>query len=511
MQDLPDSIIGTNPHYPKIVDHSWLTPNPATYDNYPSDNNSVRIVPKLADLWGTGMEANLHRVPNMSIQQLGVKQAEEEDTEEATKGVVQEAKKAMMAGLKGKEVASHLRSRFSSNVITAAREALIKLSEEQGLLGNVYIDASAFNSAKEAEQFLSQHRTRLAQDIIVNESKLSPNVIGVLASRYHKNVLSSVKYDEKTLSKYKMHLVASGKISQDSVIDSKEALRVAFLCDPEAAPALEKKEEKKFDKAEAEKNLAVKVASACKMGENINDEILYRKVEPILVTARELLSKGKKGSAVTEVLRKRYAAEDLKYAARYFFPIISFNTPEEMDTLVTAGQTTKYIAKQMKSIIQRYPLKLASPYVEKKVERTVGVQAHYHVLNTASSNLDSYCQGAVEALRRGASYEEVQKYLSKKMSSEDAGQILATSIAQLNAAPSTKANPNDKKVKEKVVPDLPERETLPDPDKIASENQEFLNFFGNEGMNFDIDAAPAKTGGLNVNDLFNRAGIDSDL
>ena len=186
MQDLNQDIIGTNPSFPKLVNHGWLTVDPKTYDNYPSDGNPVRIGPKLADLWDHE-NTGINLIPNQTVQQLcGVRAI---DNTEAVAGVVREAKKAMMSGLNGSGLADHIRARFSSQDIAMARDALTQLSEEQGLLGNVYIDASAFSTAKEAEQFLTQHRTRLAQDIVLNEGKLTKSVVSFLANKFRKNVI----------------------------------------------------------------------------------------------------------------------------------------------------------------------------------------------------------------------------------------------------------------------------------------------------------------------------------
>ena len=63
--DLSNDLIGTNPVYPKIVNHDWLSPQ--NYDNYPSDNNPVRVIPKLSEMWnheGSGIRL----VPNTSTQ-----------------------------------------------------------------------------------------------------------------------------------------------------------------------------------------------------------------------------------------------------------------------------------------------------------------------------------------------------------------------------------------------------------------------------------------------------------
>jgi hypothetical protein len=100
MQDLPNDVIGTNPSFPKLVNHDWLKPNLATYDNYPSDNNPVRIGPKLADIWNTGATPSISLIPNCTVQQLGI-QSSNNRTAETVASVVREAKKAMMSGLNG--------------------------------------------------------------------------------------------------------------------------------------------------------------------------------------------------------------------------------------------------------------------------------------------------------------------------------------------------------------------------------------------------------------------------
>jgi ribosomal protein L10 len=285
--ELTSDIIGTNPKYPKIVNHGALEVDINTYDNYPSDNNPVRVLPKLSEMWAHGNK-NIHLVPNVSVQPLGVRNAEDG----ASSDVVREAKKAMMSGLKGREVADHLRSRFAAKDIQSAKDDLSKLAGEQGLLGNVYIDASAFKSFREAEQFLNQHRNRLARDIVVNEGSMTPEVVSLLASRFHKNVVSSLDYNRDLFDNYKMHLVDSGKISNDYVIDSKEALRLAFLSEKEQPKEAVKKEIKAVPQEVVNEELGKLAEGRSKEARIARDEMIIGKIRPILEFVQAQFSKG---------------------------------------------------------------------------------------------------------------------------------------------------------------------------------------------------------------------------
>jgi len=516
MQDLTQDIIGTNPSFPKLVNHGWLTVDPKTYDNYPSDNNSVRIGPKLAEIWNHESKG-LNLIPNLTVQQLGANASNKEATEGAIADVVREAKKAMMAGISGKELADHIRSRFHSNDIVLAKDSLAKLSEEQGLLGNVYIDASAFTTPKEAEQFLTQHRTRLAQDIILNESKLTKEVVGFLANKFHKNVLASVKYDENTFDKYKNHLVASGKISKSFVINSKETLRDAFMAVPEKVEVAAKKVEK-VDPDKALKDIMEKSAQKAFVNKWANEEILFKNALPILDFARSQVVKGKSANDLKEMLRKKYAAVDLKDASKYIaFVVAELNglpglTPEKVDKLVEAGEISEFIADGLKKLARKYTMKQQVYAETQNSERQVGVKGTLYSLSGSkiSDEFEPYRTASVEALRKGIEVDKIRVKLMNKLSMEQADKILSDSMVLFNASPvGIKANVAVKKPKEKVVPDLPEKETLPDPSTIEKQSQEVLSFFeGCEGMVVDVDpSSTQKT--LDVGGLISHSGLDS--
>jgi hypothetical protein len=382
MQDLSSDIIGTNPQYPPIVNHDWLVPQ--NYDNYPSDNNSVRILPKLADLWDhnqTSTETGISLIPNMTVQHT----ATETNATDVVSPIVKEAKKALMAGLKGKELADYLRIRFASDHILKAKDALAALSQEQGLLGNVYIDASAFSSAEEAEQFMARHRTRLAQDIVLNESQLTPAVIDVLAYKFHKNVVGSIKYDEDLFRKYRMHLQASGMIPKDFVIDSKETLRQAFLTEPvrKQATMLKEDEKKPADPKDISKDIQERAEKASDYKKQADGELLYWKTRPIVEFACKRMAEGKSGSDLKDILRSKYASIDLNEAAKYLALVVSCKLDSAtIDKLVTGKRISDSVGADLIKMGKKYPPKHIA-YEEKKV-KPAGVRGFLYTLSGKS-------------------------------------------------------------------------------------------------------------------------------
>ena len=509
--DLSQDIIGTDPKYLPIVDHSWLKPE--VYDNYPSDNNSVRIQPKLAELWGQDESTGINLVPNLTVQSLGQRSAGEEvDGIE----VVREAKKAMMMGLKGRSLTAHIRARFASNQIETAKEALQKVSEEQGLLGNVYIDASAFSSATDAERFLIQHRNRLARDIIVNESGLSVDVVAFLANKFHKNVVASIDYNESLFKKYKAHLVDIGNIDSDFVIDSKEALRQAFLAEPVTDQPVTAKKVKEISEERISEEL-IKNAKEQEIVDRLaNEEMLFREVRPIIVFAREQLYKGKTGNNLKEVLKKKYASGDLKKAVKYLAIVLpSQDMGGEVDRLVAAKRLPRKIGLDLKKLLKEFPIKEAQFEDTRESNSAVGVPGYFHALTGEKNaeDMSKHREAALGLLRKGKTLEQVKGALMKELASDKADQVLASAVNDYNIAPvGIKANTFEPAPKKKVVADLPEKETLPDPSTIEADTKEYVDFFAGSDMGeINIDPLIDNKSITEVGGLSSTIGLDQIL
>ena len=515
--DLCSDIVGANPVYPPIVDHSWLDVDLAKYDNYPSDNNPVRIIPKLHDLWNHAANQNgLNLIPNAQVMPLGV-QSSEEDIK-AVDQIVKEAKKAVMAGLKGKELSGHLRARFASKHIAMAQEALKKVAEEIGLLGNVYIDASAFSTYDEAEKFLSQHRTRLARDILMNTVGLHPSVVSSLAVGFHKNVVSSVDYNEDLLNKYRDHLIQSKRIPADTIIASKEDLRNAFLYEipavvTEVAPVQEKRLSEEQAKLATEQMWAEKGISDCEA----RDSILVPKISPIVAFVQENLAKGKRASDIKGMIRSKFAMTDIQDAVEPITVTLSKEglTEANIDGLVKKGKISLVMGSELKKIGKKFPVKKAQEF-EGAVEvapRPVGIPGYLYPLdgkNNTDKN-EGYRSASVEALKKGFELDQVKAKLLKKLSAEEADQVLAEAVTELNSiAAGVVANKAVKPAKiavEEVAP----KQTLPDPSTIPGQLSEIQATFEGSMMDeIDIDGSQ-NFNAVEIGDLFNRSGLDESM
>jgi hypothetical protein len=512
--DLTSDIVGTNPKYPKIVNHGAIaTEDIKSYDNYPSDNNSVRVIPKLHEMWNH--DTNLRLVPNVSVQPLGVRNAEDPTPE-----IIREAKKAMMAGLKGKEISEHLRSRFTSKHIASAKEQLAKLAEEQGLLGNVYIDASAFTSYADAEQFLNQHRNRLAKYIVTKNGTVDQNVISYLASRFHKNVVPEIVYGSDLYDHYKMHLAATGNIKPDYVIDSKESLRLAFLMEKPAPIAPTKKEAKVIPQDVMKEGLA-KIAEKHEESARISsDELLIGKIRPVLEYAQSQLAKGKTASDVKEMLRSRFVMEDIRDAAKGLSVIACGKlNASYVDSLVSDKKITPVMAEELKRVAKRFPVKMATVPEYDRPQKEAGVNGFFYALTgkSPSTELDGLRKASVEALLKGIAPEKVQAKLLTKLSAEQAGKVMSEAVKEMNSVSAGVRANAPIKAKKELFPEKPEAinfglfaSELPDKEAAIKENQDLINFYQGAQIDVDVSASEVQPD-QEVGELLNRDGMDSVL
>jgi hypothetical protein len=222
--DLTDALAD----HSNVVDFSWLEgTNGETKDNYPSESERL-VIPQLQEQWRRDLENSPNRLVPGQVSRLeksdkGVSPEEKVEVERV-------AKKAMMMGLSGKDLVLHLRERFSSDTIDAAKENLKKVASEEGLLGNVYLDLSAFNTTKEALSTLGHHKIRLASFAVGAPSR-ERNYVDQTGKCMHlaKTVVGEVEYTPALLNHYASHLRNIGAIPFDQAIESKESLRMAFI------------------------------------------------------------------------------------------------------------------------------------------------------------------------------------------------------------------------------------------------------------------------------------------
>ena len=510
--NLSPDLIGTDPKYPAIVNHGWLDVNPANYDNYPSDNNPVRIQPKLSQLWNHEPQP-VAIIPNSTVQPLGLRSADqtEKQAQDAVRSVVREAKKVIMAGMRGRSLADHIRARFSTKDVEMAGEELKKLSSEIGLLGNVYIDASAFSTYDEAAKFLSQHKNRLSRNILFDADNMNASVVARLASEFRKNVVISMEYDEKTLKGYKDYLTASGRIPEDFEVDSKEALRSAFLYEaPDSPVEASEPEEHHLNGEEMEQGLNTLAVAHSENEDIFQDGLLLKRIFPVLGTAQESYSKGKDAEGVKEILRKRFSSDDIKAAAPMLTHIAS------MGGLSVEGvKSLKNISEAMSvaflKLAKDFPVKVDEWEGQGRQKKAVGTPGYlYAPIGGKSAN--KAVEKAVEAMKRGMNQETLKaKLIEAKLSKEEVGQVMVEAMAEFNASPAgSVANRARPPVKAKLVEDPAPKQTLPDPDTIMPQMKEMISFYQGADLSVDV-GAPQKSEVIEIGEIFNREGLDSVL
>jgi len=514
---LPEGLIGTDPKYPPIVDHSWLSPE--NYDNYPSDNNPVRVVPKLSEVWNHDPSKNIAIIQNATVQPLGLKTSEQQidDVKNKTQEVIREAKKAMMAGLVGSEISGHLRSRFVQRDIEAASDQLKELSQEVGLLGNVYVDASAFTSLNDAESFLNQHKNRLASNLLFDAEKVNSAMVSVIASKFRKNVVSQINYDQVTLNKYKNHLVSSGRIPGDFAINTKEDLRRAFLYQkPKYEMEFVPKITKKLSSEDINRGIVENLAEKSERRKESEDALLFRVIEPIISYSQECLSKGKDRNDLKEVLRSKYSSLDLNQAAPYVGIVISEAglTAGHVDELIKEGKISSFIGDELKKIANKFLVKKSSFSENRKKSEYSGVSGYFYNSSRPekTEETDPYRKASLQALRKGISIDQVRDKLLTKFSEDEANKILSDAMSSLNSSPAgIVANKFEPRKKEALVEDLKPKKTLPDKSSIISGIQEILGYYEGCTGDIQIEDSPQNFQSLEIGELANEAGIDGTI
>lgn len=302
-----------------IQDLSWMQLTPGeNYDNIPSDFNH-QAIPQLESQWSNEhFENPFYLVPSKANVVMNDENPRSISPEQIVE-VVQVAKQAMMNGSSGKEVASELRDRYASEVIQAAAPELRKVASEEGLLGNVYVDLSAYNSTKEALQRLGHHKIRTASFAVGSPRKERDYVDSFGRCRnLAKTVVASVDYTPAVLSHYENHLKNIGALSHTASITSREDLRLAFLSiknAQEAAPCDQPKSAPVSDETvvTAMNDLAEQNLSD---NDKASADLRLSQARPVLAKIHDLMLKGFTGNTLKQNIRACCASEELnKYSS----------------------------------------------------------------------------------------------------------------------------------------------------------------------------------------------------
>lgn len=338
----------------------WLDLQAADKDNIPTPNN-VQILPQLQDAWSHTEQRSTQLIPN--VISVTPKKASEVPSEDV-RDLIRQAKREMMAGVTGKTLSAKLSARYMPDVILAAKDELIKLSAEQGLLGNVYLDMTAFDSCAEAARILGKNRVRTARCVVGSPTRnvCSSHKTGVCRDM-GKKVVASMEYTKDMLDDYTTHLRISGKIAATATVDSKESLREAFLSVPakpvESAPRVEEK----VDVNKMVTALAAENQKSAAMQEKTARQQRFYKARPIMAYMQDQMLRGKMGAALKEALLSKFPMEDLKEYAPEIKKIaglqgllgnvyvdISYykNVPEAVEAIKSASTNPLYLIQTVK-------------------------------------------------------------------------------------------------------------------------------------------------------------------
>jgi hypothetical protein len=299
----------------QVPDLDWLSLKAGEYDNIPTENH-VEIIPQLQEQWSKKEDRSTTLAPNTSAAAMPKKEAfSKEDIE----GVIKSAKLAAMQGTTGKMLAKELEKRYPASLIVAAKDELVKVAGEQGLLGNVYVDLTPFSSCKEASNKLGSNKIRSAQYVVGECKHVCATHHTGYCSELKKTVVEKMSYDEDTLKSYENHLKVVGKLASDEKIDSKDALQEALL--KSSAPKADNKAgdtefsdpNKSFEdldkKKEAfEKELKKKEASI--RDEQASDR--FESAKPVLAFIQDNMLKGKIGDSLKEVIAKNLDEDSIR-------------------------------------------------------------------------------------------------------------------------------------------------------------------------------------------------------
>lgn len=292
-----------------ISNLDWLDVRPGTFDNIPTENQR-EIIPQLEDSWGGRKDTPLTFVPNSPCS-AGPTVAPDRVME-----VITTAKKAMMSGSTGKDLSYKLASLYQIDTLEAAKEELIKLASEQGLLGNVYLDLSVYDTCKEAARDLGVHKVRLAKFAVGKPRKQASFIDdNGYCLDLKKKVVEAVDYSKELLGEYENHLKIAGVISAGDTIDSKETLREALLSKNKilasSMPVEAPKEKVAIDEKGVESAISDANQKKSSEEEKAAANMQFDMAKPVLAYMQDEMLKGKVGADLKESINKRFTQDTI--------------------------------------------------------------------------------------------------------------------------------------------------------------------------------------------------------
>jgi hypothetical protein len=401
----------------QIPNLDWSVLNVEDKVNLPSKFH-VQIIPQLQEAW-CHEPSTMKVVPHTDREASYLKPYKASD--EDIKGVVDTAKKAMMLGVSGKPLADKLASLYHPSLIEAAKPELRKIAEEQGLLGNVYLDMSVFASCEEAARVLGNNKVRLARYVVGNPYRQAcSSHKGGFCKCLRKKVVASMNYDDAIFSEYTDHLRIAKILGPQEKIASKEELRTALfqVRKAEVVESTQATSIKSEDYAAAKKAFDEEIESNTKAIEGMAQVTREADARPVLAFIQNEMLKGKMGFYLKEAIEKKFPENIIAKYAPYIKKMAALqgligNVYVDVSMYKTAEEAIAAIKNATTS-----PMYLIQSAKKNKFDNTLEKVAK------ATGCVELPRDGKIESKVAGSYIDDLQ--FSNKISSENANLLRKT-------------------------------------------------------------------------------------
>ena len=293
----------------ELPDLSWLEidSNPL-----PTLSNPNYVVPELVEVWSWEEPKNMavNLTPNSISCGPPIRVVSSTEIEDAVKAT----KKAMMQGLKGEELASHVAAKVDPEVLSAAKDELTKLASEEGLLGHVYIDLSPFDTTREAALLLGGSRLKMASFAVGCPAK-ETSFIDPSGNVRNVGLPHSASQDigPDLVRKYASSLTESG-YGCDGISD-KESLRMAFISGPKTEEKIYGADEVKQTPVDTDEVIKKAAGISQRSAAAAEADATWSRDRRILSYLQEEMVKGKTGLALTASLTSKFDPHSISLAS----------------------------------------------------------------------------------------------------------------------------------------------------------------------------------------------------
>lgn len=292
-----------------LANFDWLDINPAEYDNTPfHDLPPYMAIPKLEEAWShTNDSQNFNLVPNMDTD-FNTRGPQQKDDSSDIKILLDYVKKQMMSGKTGKDLVELVSKKATPDLIKQAYPELQKLSKEQGLLGNVYVDPTIFVRCVDGAEFTGKVAKTAKYVVAMDKCAGCSHNRNQRCEVYKKKIASEVSYGQETLDFYSKHF--SNVNGKNIVVSSKSELQEMFTFKPiasvkvaESKPSVEEVDEKTLEEKEKVFNKHMK-----SLKDSLNNMTEIKAGREV----SELLVKGYDSRTIASHFKNKYSSQEFE-------------------------------------------------------------------------------------------------------------------------------------------------------------------------------------------------------